>query len=102
MLGLTQQELADAAGLTRSSVANIEAGRQEMALAVVVAMASNLHTTVGALLGEEPQSQIPGTSITSAWHVTCDKCGPVGFAADHEDARQLRTGHIRHEHLEAS
>lgn len=100
MLGMTQQELAAAAGLTRSSVANIEGGRQEMSVAVASAMAAKLHATVGALLGEGPMPVIPGTSIVAAWHVSCDRCGPVGFADQHEGAREIRTEHIRREHLE--
>lgn len=101
-LGLTQQELAVAAGLTRSSVANVEAGRQEIPLAVAVAMASRLGSSVGELLGEEPQTPVPGTTISPGWQVACDKCGPVTFAVNHDEAREFRTAHVRLVHLERS
>jgi putative transcriptional regulator len=99
-LGLTQQELAEAAGLARTSVANVEGGRQEIPLAVAVAMAAKLGTTVGELLGEEQHTPLPGTSISLGWQVACDKCGPVTFALDHDEARDFRTSHLRRVHLE--
>ncbi len=99
-LGLTQRELAAAVGLTRSSIANIEAGRQEFSVANIVAIADALRTTVGALLGEEPQTAAPETRIRQAWQVDCAVCGHVAFALDHEEAREIRTTHVRREHLE--
>jgi transcriptional regulator with XRE-family HTH domain len=52
LAGLRQQDLADATGLVRSSIANIEAGRQELSLTAAVRIAAVLNTTVGTLLGE--------------------------------------------------
>ena len=44
--GTTQQHLANAVGLTRTSVANIEAGRQRVMVHQLVAMASALGVRV--------------------------------------------------------
>ena len=51
--GLTQQRLADAVGLARSSIANIEGGRQDSPLRVMVAIAAALGTTVGEFTGTD-------------------------------------------------
>lgn len=45
MLGFTQQEVAKRVGLTRTSVVNIEAGRQRILLADVEKFAAALGTT---------------------------------------------------------
>ena len=43
--GMTQQQVADAMGLSRTSIANIEMGRQRVYLEDVWAFAKALHTT---------------------------------------------------------
>lgn len=97
-LGLRQHEVATAAGLTRSSVANIEAGRQEPTAAALAAMAAKLETTVGALLGEQPRRPAPETWIAPGWVVRCERCGPVAFVAEHEEARAVRSAHVGRDH----
>lgn len=57
--GIQQQDLAVAAGLTRASIANIEAGRQNTTVTALLAIAAALGTTVGALLGETPGPDVP-------------------------------------------
>ncbi len=52
MRGMTQQQLADAIGLTRTSVANIEAGRQDTGISTLLAIASALGIGADLLLGE--------------------------------------------------
>lgn len=49
-VGLTQAELADAAGLTRASVANIEAGRQKVLVHHLVSIAATTESSVASLL----------------------------------------------------
>lgn len=49
---MTQLDLARAAGLTRSSVANAEAGRQNLPAWTITVIAKALGTPVCALLGE--------------------------------------------------
>lgn len=46
---VTQQQLASAAGLTRSSIANVEAGRQRVPTHVLAAMACALRVDAGDL-----------------------------------------------------
>jgi transcriptional regulator with XRE-family HTH domain len=48
--GWTQAELATAVNLTRSSIANIEAGRQPTLIHVIVLIAHNLDTPAETLL----------------------------------------------------
>lgn len=61
--GLTQAQLAEIAGLTRSSIANTEAGRQRIPSTTLAAIAARLGTTTSQLLGENPveESRIPTT-----------------------------------------
>lgn len=51
-LGLSQERLAEAAGVHRITVINVEAGESRPSLDTVIALAAALGTTVGALLGE--------------------------------------------------
>ncbi|GAA2623890.1 hypothetical protein GCM10010399_63990 [Dactylosporangium fulvum] len=48
-VGMTQAGLAEVSGLTRSSVANVEAGRQRIPLHVLAAMAGALRVDPGEL-----------------------------------------------------
>jgi transcriptional regulator with XRE-family HTH domain len=59
--GVTQQQLADAAGLTRTSITNVEAGRQRTPLHVLVAISQALDARLLALLGEDelPRLAVP-------------------------------------------
>ncbi|MFJ2651148.1 helix-turn-helix domain-containing protein [Streptomyces sp. NPDC087420] len=54
---LTQAELAVPLGLARSSIANIEGGRQRLPLHVVVLIAETLNINVSELLPEMRESQ---------------------------------------------
>lgn len=49
-MGFTQQQLADAAGLTRPSIVNIERGRQKVMLHSLYSMAAALRVPVSDLL----------------------------------------------------
>lgn len=49
-LAMTQQHVAERIGLTRGSIANIEAGRQQMLLHTAKAFAKVLKTSEAALL----------------------------------------------------
>lgn len=55
--GLTQAELGTAVGLVRSSIANIEAGRQRMQIHVLLAMAAVLGCPAGVLLDAKAFAQ---------------------------------------------
>lgn len=56
---MTQAQLADGANLTRSSIANIEAGRQRVPLHVFAMIAEALDTEPAKLLPEEFNSAPP-------------------------------------------
>lgn len=49
-LGFSQKELADGVGLTRTSIVNIEAGRQHLPLHTLYAIADALGVSVYCLL----------------------------------------------------
>ncbi len=51
---ITQEVAADRAGISRPSLANIEAGRQGLLIETLANIARGLGTTASALLGEEP------------------------------------------------
>jgi transcriptional regulator with XRE-family HTH domain len=55
---LTQSDLADAVGLSRSSVANIEKGRQPVQLHLVVRMAQVLGVDISELIPRQPSPVI--------------------------------------------
>ncbi|HEX5566724.1 MAG TPA: helix-turn-helix transcriptional regulator [Streptomyces sp.] len=57
--GVTQQELADAVGLTRASVANIEAGNQRIQVHTLIAAAQALGLDPAVLLSEALESGRP-------------------------------------------
>jgi len=50
--GVTQSQLADAVGLTRTSITNLEAGRQHIPLHLLARIAAVLKTRTGDLLPE--------------------------------------------------
>jgi transcriptional regulator with XRE-family HTH domain len=64
-LGLTQDDVAEAAGITRSSIANLEAGRQHVPSHTLARIAEVLHVEVTDLM---PGSTVPdgGTLIKVA------------------------------------
>lgn len=58
-LGLTQQHLADQVGLTRPSIANIEACRQRIDLATFIRLRDLLAFDQDQVLGRAPQAPAP-------------------------------------------
>lgn len=97
--GLTQAELATIAGLTRSSIANLEAGRQEIPVRTLAAIAGALGETVASLLGEVALRPIPEVHIVVGHAVVCGQCGPIAQVGDMDSARAERIAHVRAEHL---
>ena len=51
----TQQELADSVGLTRTSVTNIESGRQKLLLHTAVKIAGQLNIDIGEILPQRKE-----------------------------------------------
>lgn len=64
MANLTQQQLAEKVGLTRTSITNIEKGRQPVQAHVLVALARALRTTVTELLPHT--DDVPAASLPSS------------------------------------
>lgn len=63
--GLTQQQLADTVHLTRSSIANIEAGKQgDIGVTLLVALAMALGTTADSLTGPAAEESRNDKRIT--------------------------------------
>lgn len=77
--GLSQQQLAVRSGLTRSSVANIEAGRQDMGLERAALVARGLGVQLSALLPEGDLPPLPPephkVKLRQAWEAVCETCG---------------------------
>lgn len=57
--GMSQSKLAKHCGLTRASIANIEAGRQNCSVLTLIDMAGALNVIPGALLGGHPGNTKP-------------------------------------------
>ncbi len=62
--GLTQASLARAASLTRTSITNIEAGRQRLPLDTLYEIASALRVTPPELLPDTPNRFAPAGIVT--------------------------------------
>ena len=55
---MTQEQLADAVELTRTSITNIERGRQRLPLHTLAAIATSLQVEITELLPEEQQPEL--------------------------------------------
>ena len=62
-LGLTQESLAERAGLSRPSIANVEAGRQNMGLRQLVSLAGALDVDVAALFARASSAANVATTV---------------------------------------
>jgi len=91
---LTQADVAKRIGLARTSVANIEADRQEPGLTKLRELAAALDTTVGALLGEVPIPEPPDVTIVTTHNVVCEDCGTVADDVTEADAHGFRQRHV--------
>ena len=70
--GLSQEELAQASELSRASISNIEAGRQQVYLHHLVSIASSLRCKLQDLVGE--WGHLPKeTGIDTLEHLTQDE-----------------------------
>jgi transcriptional regulator with XRE-family HTH domain len=110
--GLSQEYVAGHVGLTRSSVANIEAGRQRVHAARLAMLAKMLGIDVSELLADIELPPLPPVphrvTIKLAWEVTCETCSPgqpFDAAGSREQAVKARQAHIaetlearRHDH----
>lgn len=77
--GLTQKALSEVLGLTRTSVANIEAGRQALSIEYAALAARVLRVDVGSFIqpGDLPPAPPSPHHVTirCVYEVTCETCG---------------------------
>jgi transcriptional regulator with XRE-family HTH domain len=95
MHDLTQAELAKVTDLARTSVANIEGGRQNIQVATLTAIARHFGVAASALLGESDLPTLPRVSIATTCAVDCGQCGRLNDELTIEQASDLRRAHIR-------
>ncbi len=86
--GLSQQALADRAGLSRNFVAQIERGESSPTVATLARLAAALGTTVGELLGEETHAAEPGEAVAVPLVADRIAAGPPLFLADHVEGHE--------------
>lgn len=97
---MSQAELAAKIGVVRSSVANIEQGRQGLTMMRLGQLAAALGVTVDALivaaeirLPETPQAHKVG--VIRVWMAGCTTCGTeLGWDVHREKVVQMKNDHI--------
>jgi transcriptional regulator with XRE-family HTH domain len=97
---MTQDQVAKRIGMTRSSVANLEAGRQDMNLSRLAGLARVLSLDLNeviALVELPPEPPVPhAVVITPVLEVSCTTCGGLvlDVTSSREAARESRKIHI--------
>ncbi len=81
--GLSQQALADRAGLSRNFVAQVERGESVPTVATLARLATALATTVAELLGEDLPAGEPGDTVPVPLVADRIAAGPPMLLADH-------------------
>ncbi len=96
MHDINQADLAEVTGLARTSITNLEAGRQNIQLGTLEAIAKHFGVSMAALLGEADLPLLPKVSIITTCEVHCDQCGRL-LLGDQLTAAQAADA--RHEHI---
>lgn len=93
--GLSQEELAERAQVTRATINYLENGRFQTRLATLALVAEALEVTVAELVGAEPFSggQTPTVEVEAVYRVVCGVCGPVAEVGDVQEAAVIRQAH---------
>lgn len=93
--GLTQAEVAALIEVGRSSVANMEAGRQELTVSRLAILASVLEVDLAGLVGEGEAPPPHKVTIRLRREVWCETCQEeVDLTADREQAEASRRTHV--------
>jgi transcriptional regulator with XRE-family HTH domain len=100
--GMTQNQLAGYMGLSRTSIANIEAGRQALDLEGAALVARVLRIAVGDLIAADdlPPLELPPVphkvTIRRSWEVVCETCDGlvIGSHPVHAAALKSKQLHI--------
>ena len=97
---LSQEQLAQRIGVTRSSVANLEAGRQDMNLSRIAGILAALGIDLNVLIQPGDLPVLPPAphvvEITPVFEVCCITCGSTVLDAPRSraEARRSRDDHI--------
>lgn len=88
-LGLSQQALADRAGISRNFVAQIERGESVPTVAILSRLAGALGVPISELLGEDAGAR-PGATDIAEVPLVADRiaAGPPMLVADHVDRHE--------------
>src|SRR5258708_10381000 len=95
--GMTQQQLADHIGITRSSVANLEAGRQDMTISRLAGIALILNLDLASLVTMEELAPAPHiVTVMPVFEVSCRTCGSlvIDITDSRPKAQQSKAEHI--------
>ena len=101
-LGLSQETLAARVGLTRTSIANIEAGRQAPPVMRLAMLATVLRVQLADLIppvelpAQPPAPHNVSVRRVTVFEVTCETCGGevLGVVTEREKANGTRRDHI--------
>jgi transcriptional regulator with XRE-family HTH domain len=82
--GLSQEQVAQRVGMVRSSIANLEAGRQDMNISRLALVAAAVSLNLADLIRPEDLPELPpppppphDVTIRQVWEVECRTCQAV-------------------------
>jgi len=103
--GLSQEYVAARVGMARSSIANLEAGRQDMSISRLALVAAAVNLDLAQLIqpGDLPELKpLPPppheVTVRHVWEVTCETCGGLVIDCHPDRAVALKS---KHEHIAA-
>lgn len=101
---LTQMELADHIGLSRSQISNLEANRGDPSLSALLGISNATGVPVAALIGQAPMPELPRVRVVTTYLIDCTACGEVettdSYPVALKQANAHRRGHLRGRPLE--
>lgn len=97
--GLSQSQAAERFGMTRSSLANLEAGRQNLTMERLMILAQVVRLDLADLLAIAPAPAAPviphKVVIRPVLEILCETCGvPIGAETSRALANEERAAHI--------
>jgi transcriptional regulator with XRE-family HTH domain len=108
--GLSQEQVAQRVGMTRSSIANLEAGRQDMNISRLALVAAAVNLNLADLIRPEDLPELPpppprphDVTIRQVWEVECRTCQAVIDAPDsYGKALATKRDHIAEQRAQAT
>jgi len=100
--GLSQEQVAQRVGMARSSIANLEAGRQDMSISRLALVAAAVNLNLADLIRPEDLPELPAppppphdVTIRPVWEVECLTCQAViGVERSKAEALRCKRDHI--------